>query len=147
MQQVIYYKTKNNLATRDPLRTLTMEDQEYVKRVMQCYLDLAQCDPRPEFATWFNLPNSSLPTQRQQDNQANSAATWALGIIEKLSRSPNRRDLSPSQCKGIEILSQQIAECYPWDPIPAIIFKDIGLAKLPATLDTRRQIFYEVGHK
>ncbi len=120
--QTIYYKPQIGKATKDVLREISPQDQAYVKKVMTCYQQLTQADPRPEFAEWFNLPNKALPKLRDQGQGYNTAWTWTDGIISKLNQAPNRRDLSPQQCDGIEALSQQISEMY--DDCPDIRFLD-----------------------
>lgn len=130
-EQVIYYKIKQGIKTNDPLRELNQQDQNYIKQVMECYMALAKADPRPEFAQWFAMPNPALPPQKERGGLRNSAASWCEGIIEKLSRAPHRRDLSPRQCQGIETLSEHIADCYDREHCPTIRFKDIATKNQP----------------
>ena len=131
MEQVIYYKVKYSENTKDPLREISQTDQTHIKKVMQCYLDLVEADPREEFAAWFDMPNPQLPSQPRNNYQRNSPRTMAQGVIEKLNQSPNRRDLSPRTCEGIETLSQHIADCYGRDICPTIRFKDASLKNMP----------------
>lgn len=128
---VIYYRIKPSENTRDPLREISREDQEYLKRVMTAYLMLPSVDPREEFAAWFNMPNPQLPSQPRKNYERNSMRSMAEGVIEKLSASPNRRDLSPRTCDGIETMSQQIADCYDRDLCPTIQFRDATLKNMP----------------
>ena len=122
MKQVIYYKPQIGKNTKDVLRECSLPDQTHIKKVMQCYKDLALADPRPEFNQWFNQPNELLPRQPQKNNLRNSPRSFCDGIIEKLNAAPNRRDLSPKQCAGIEALSKEISEMY--DDCPYIVFEN-----------------------
>lgn len=124
MKQTIYYKPVVGRDTRDTLRNTTPQDQAYLRRVMECYQQLAITDPRPEFAQWFDMPNNKLPRQPQKNNERNTPRTFCQGIIDKLNQAPNRRDLSPKQCEGIEALSQDISEMYTTDHCPSIEFKN-----------------------
>ena len=124
MKQVIYYKPQIGKNTKDVLRECSLVDQTHIKKVMQCYKDLALADPRPEFNQWFNQPNELLPRQPQQNNQRNTPRSFCDGIIEKLNASPNRRDLSPKQCAGIEALSREISEMYELGLCPYIVFEN-----------------------
>ena len=121
-QQVIYYKPQIGKATKDVLRETQLPDQNHIKKVLNCYLALAEVDPRPEFAECFDQPNDLLPRQPMKNNQRNSPRSFCLGIIDKLSGAPNRRDLSPKQCAGIEALSREISEMY--DLCPYIVFEN-----------------------
>ncbi len=121
-KQVIYYKPQIGKATKDVLRETQLPDQNHIKKVLNCYLELAKVDPRPEFAEWFDEPNDLLPRQPMKNNQRNSPRSFCNGIIEKLSAAPNRRDLSPKQCAGIEALSREISEMY--DDCPYIVFEN-----------------------
>lgn len=141
MEQVIYYKVKQGIKTNDPLRELSQQDQNYIKKVMECYLELSKIDPRPEFAEWFNMPNKALPPQKERGGERNSAHSWCEGIIEKLSRAPHRRDLSPRQCEGIETLSEHIADCYSRDICPTIRFKDSSLKNMPQVPAAYNKLF------
>ncbi len=121
-KQVIYYKPQIGKATKDVLREISPQDQDYIKRVMDCYQQLAEADPREDFEIWFNKPTSRLPPLRDQGLGFNSPRTWCEGIIAKLNRAPGKRDLSPQQCRGIETLSKDISECY--DDCPYIVFEN-----------------------
>lgn len=123
-KETIYYKPQIGRATKDVLRELTLEDQNYIKKVMDCYRQLAELDTRPEFKQWFNSENHHLPRQPLNNNRHNSARSFCDGIIDKLNQAPNRRDLSPKQCDGIETLSQHIAACYDQGLCPTIEFKN-----------------------
>lgn len=122
MKETVYYKPQIGKATKDILREISPADQQYIKRVMTCYKELAEVDPRPEFKQWFNMPNEQLPRQPQQNNERNSGVTFCNGIIDKLTQAPHRRDLSPKQCLGIEALSKAISEIY--DDCPYIVFEN-----------------------
>lgn len=124
MKQVIYYKPQTGKNTKDILRECNLPDQAHIKKVMQCYKDLALVDPRPEFNQWFNQPNELLPRQPQRNNERNTPHTFCDGIIEKLSAAPTRRDLSPKQCAGIEALSREISEMYAEGLCPYIVFEN-----------------------
>jgi hypothetical protein len=120
MKQTVYYRPLVGRDTKDVLRELNTADQEYIKLVMACYMALCEVDPRKEYAEWFDMPNDKLPRQTRVGGQRNSPRTFCEGIIEKLNQSPNRRDLSPRQCDGIESLSRDIAEIF--DNCPSIAF-------------------------
>lgn len=124
MKETIYYKPQIGRDTKDVLRELTTQDQNYIKRVMLCYCQLALVEPRPEFAQWFDQPNDLLPRQPQKNNQRNSPRSFCQGIIEKLNAAPHRRDLSPKQCLGIEALSKEISEMYDQGLCPNITFEN-----------------------
>jgi hypothetical protein len=112
MKHTIYYKDQVGRDTKDVLREITPDDQNYIKRVMSAYKELAEHEPRPEFGAWFDMPNTKLPRQPRQNNQHNSPRTFCDGIIDKLNQAKNRRDLSPKQCDGIEALSAEIEQMY-----------------------------------
>jgi hypothetical protein len=122
MKQIVYYRPLVGRDTKDVLRELTPADQEYIKLVMTCYKQLCAADPRPEYTQWFDMPNENLPRQTRLGGQRNSPRTFCDGIIEKLNQTPNRRDLSPRQCEGIEALSRAISEIYEQGLCPAIAF-------------------------
>jgi len=122
MKETVYYKPQIGRETKDILREITPADQQYIKTVMTAYLDLETADPRPEFKEWFNQPNKKLPPKKEKGLGPNTPKTWCEGIISKLNQAPNRRDLSPKQCEGIEMLSQAISEIY--DRCPSIEFKN-----------------------
>lgn len=131
MTEIIYYKPQIGKQTKDILREISTADQNYLKQVMQCYKLLAELEPRPEFAEWFNTPNPSLPVQPKLNNERNSPRSFCTGIIDKLNQAHNRRDLSPRQCDGIAALSQAISEMYDLDLCPNIVFKDKTLKSAP----------------
>lgn len=136
--QIIYYRVKNSVNTKDPLREISLADQNYLRQVMTAYLMLPEADPREEFSAWFNMQNPQLPSQPRKNYERNSVRTMAEGVINKLNQPPNKRDLSPRTCEGIETISQQIADCYDRDLCPTIQFRDASLKnmpKLPAGFD------------
>jgi len=112
MKHTIYYKDLTGRATKDVLRKISTQDELYLKRVMQAYKELYVAEPRKEFRTWYDMPNAKLPRQPRMNNQHNSPRTFVDGILDKLSQAPNKRDLSPRQCHGIEALSSQIEQMY-----------------------------------
>jgi hypothetical protein len=124
MNQTIYYKEQLGRETKDVLREVSDPDQNYVKRVMNAYKELAENEPRPEFKQWFDMPNTKLPKQPRMNNQHNSPRTFCDGIIDKLNQAPNRRDLSPRQCDGIEALSAEIEQMYDENLCPSLVFKN-----------------------
>jgi len=139
LKQVIYYKPQLGKNTKDVLRECSLPDQTHIKKVMQCYKDLALVDPRPEFNQWFNQPNELLPRQPQRNNLRNTPHTFCDGIIEKLSAAPTRRDLSPKQCAGIEALSREISEMY--DDCPYIVFENRAFQKKETTVPNFDALF------
>jgi hypothetical protein len=123
MKEIIYYKQQSNRQqSGEYLREISLPDQDYVKLVMQCYIALAEVDPRPEFREWFDMPNPKLPKLKDQGSGFNSPRTWCQGIIEKLSRAPTKRDLSPRQCNGIQALSEEISIIYDLGLCPSLAF-------------------------
>jgi hypothetical protein len=130
MKEKIIFKDKLNVQTKDTLRSINAVDQNWIKTVMMAYTVLEQWDKRPDFKTWFNRPNTLLPRQPRANNQHNSPKTFCEGIIEKLEQAPNRRDLSPRQCQGIEELTRLMAGLYN-DSIPTIEFVKQGQQKQP----------------
>ncbi len=131
-KQTIYYKPQIGRDTKAVLREISTADQNHIKKVMDCYRQLAITDPRPEFGQWFDMPNKDLPKQTAHNNQPNSPRTFCDGIIDKLNQAPHRRDLSPRQCAGIETLSREISEMF--DDCPYIVFAD--KSQQPAVTDT-----------
>ena len=131
-KEIIIFKDKLNVQTKDTLRSISIEDQNWLKTVMMAYTVLEYVDTRPDLKTWFNRPNTLLPKQPRANNQHNSPKSFCEGIIEKLEQAPNRRDLSPRQCQGIEELTRLMAGLYN-DDIPNIVFVKQGqqTAKLP----------------
>lgn len=124
MKETIYYKPQIGRDTKDVLRELTTADQNYIKKLMDCYCQLSKADPRPEFAEWFDQPNELLPRQPQRRNERNTPRTFCKGIIEKLNAAPHRRDLSPKQCQGIEALSKEISEMHEQGLCPYVVFEN-----------------------
>lgn len=122
--EIIYYRNKTGVNTREPLRSITSQDEQWLRRVIACYQDLARYDPRTELVQWFEMPNPYLPKQPMKNNERNSASSFCEGIIDKLNQPPSRRDLSPRQCEGIEQLSKMFSEMYKPGSCPSIIFKD-----------------------
>jgi hypothetical protein len=112
MKHTIYYRDLDGRNTKDVLRKLSTIDEEYLKRVFTAYKLLYDAEPRADFRTWYDQPNKQLPRQPRMNNQHNSPRTFVDGIIDKLSQAKNRRDLSPRQCDGIEVLSSQIEQMY-----------------------------------
>ena len=137
-REIILYKERTGVATKDVLREITLADQQYLKKVMICYLKLESVDPRPDFAIWFNTANPALPRQPKHNNQHNSPKTFALGIIEKLEQSQNRRDLSPRQCQGITELTELMSQIY---EIPTIDFHLKSMKNIPASLTNFNRLF------
>lgn len=130
MEHTIYYKDLIGRQTKDVLREHTQVDQDYIKRVMQAYKDLAEVEPRKEFKPWFKMPNPKLPKLKDKGQGHNSPETWCDGILAKLNQPKNRRDLSPVQCDGIEALSKEIEQMYPENECPSLVFKN-KMDKLP----------------
>jgi hypothetical protein len=129
MKHTIYYKDLLGRQTKDVLRELNKDDENYVRRVMNAYKDLAQVDPRPEFGQWFDTPNPKLPKFKDRGRGHNSPRTWCDGILSKLSQVG--RDLSPVQCSGIETLSSEIEEMYEENLCPSLEFKNKADKDLP----------------
>jgi hypothetical protein len=132
MKEIIAFKDRLNVQTKDTLRSISLTDQNWLKTVMMAYTVLEYVDTRPDFKTWFNRPNTLLPKQPRANNQHNSPKTFCEGIIQKLEQDPRRRDLSPRQCQGIEELTRLMAGIYE-DSIPVIVFVKQGqqTPKLP----------------
>ena len=124
MTEIIYYRNKTGVNTREPLRSIRRDDEQWLRRVITGYQELAKYDERELLAKWFNMPNPSLPKQPMKNNERNSARSFCEGIIDKLDQSPCRRDLSPRQCEGIEALSKMFSEMYEQGACPNIVFKD-----------------------
>ena len=124
-KEIIIFKDKLNVQTKDTLRSISIQDQNWLKTVMMAYTVLEYRDSRPDLKTWFNRPNTLLPKQPRHNNQHNSPKTFCEGIIEKLEQAPNKRDLSPRQCQGIEELTRLMAGLYN-DDIPNIVFVKQG---------------------
>lgn len=124
-KEIITFKDKLNVQTKDTLRNIRIEDQNWLKTVMMAYTVLEYVDQRPDFKIWFNRPNTLLPKQPRANNQHNSPKSFCEGIIEKLEQAPTRRDLSPRQCQGIEELTRLMAGIYN-DEIPNIVFVKQG---------------------
>ena len=124
MKHTIYYKDLIGRQTKDVLRELAPVDQDYIKRVMQAYKDLADIEPRPDFRTWFDTSNPKLPKLKDKGMGHNSPETWCDGILDKLNQPKHRRDLSPIQCEGIEALSREIEQMYPENECPSLEFKN-----------------------
>lgn len=129
-KEIITFKDKLNVQTKDTLRSISIQDQNWLKTVMMAYTVLEYTDTRPDLKTWFNRPNTLLPRQPRVNNQHNSPKSFCEGIIQKLEQAPNKRDLSPRQCSGIEELTRLMAGLYN-DDIPNIIFVKQGLQKRP----------------
>lgn len=121
--ETILYKNKSGVNTKDVLRSVNEQDQHWLKTVMLGYLVLENTDPRPEFKQWFNTSNDKLPRQPLVGNKHNSPKTFAEGILAKLEQDAKRRDLSPKQCEGIEVLSSLMSDIY---EIPNIKFTERG---------------------
>jgi len=121
----ITYKLRQGVKTRDPLRSLNVQDQQWLRQVLTAYMLLQDYDPRPEFNQWFNKPNEKLLRQPQKNNEYNSPRSFCQGVIEKLSQTPKRRDLSPKTCTGIETLTVLMAEIH-GNQIPEIKFIESG---------------------
>ena len=141
--ETIYYKDRTGVQTKDILRDINSADQNWLKTVMACYLALEYVDSRELFAQWFNTPNEYLPKQPKHNNQYNSPKSFAEGIIDKLNQKPNRRDLSPKQCDGIEQLSKQMATIYN-DSIPSIKFCHNMHKKVPASQVNFKKLFNQM---
>tara|TARA_R110000868_G_scaffold354372_2_gene615642 strand:+ start:624 stop:1055 length:432 start_codon:yes stop_codon:yes gene_type:complete len=126
--ETIIYKKRLGVNTKEVLRTINEQDQTWIKTVMQGYLKLTMhnADTSNEFKTWFNHANDQLPKLSLVGHPHNSPRTFAEGIIEKLEQAPSRRDLSPRQCEGIEVLSMQMSLGY---NIPDIKFVENGMQK------------------
>ena len=112
MKHTIYYKDLTGRDTKDVLRKISTQDEEYLRRVFIAYKQLYDAEPRNDFRTWYDQPNKELPRQPRMNNQHNSPRTFVDGIYDKLSQAKNRRDLSPRQCDGIETISAQIEQMY-----------------------------------
>ena len=121
--ETIIYKKRLGVQTKDVLRTINEQDQHWLKTVFLGYLVLENTDPRADFKVWFNRANEQLLRQPLVGNAFNSPKTFAEGILEKLEQAPKRRDLSPKQCEGIEVLSILMNEIY---DIPVIKFVEKG---------------------
>jgi hypothetical protein len=124
MKHTIYYKDLLGRDTKAVLRELSTDDENYVRRVMQAYKDLAEVEPRKEFGQWFDMSNTKLPKFKDKGLGHNSPRSWCDGILDKLNQAPNRRDLSPVQCDGIEALSKEIEQMYEENLCPSIEFKN-----------------------
>ena len=124
-KEIIIFKDKLNVQTKDTLRNISLADQNWLKTVMMAYTVLEYVDDRPDLKTWFNRPNTLLPRQPRVNNQHNSPKSFCEGIISKLEQAPNRRDLSTRQCQGIEELTRLMSEIYD-DKIPKIVFVKQG---------------------
>jgi len=125
-KQIITYRNRVGVNTKDVLRTIKPEDQHWLKTVMLGYLCLESVDPRPEFKAWFNQTNEHLPKQPLMNNRHNTPKSFAEGILSKLEQDPKRRDLSPKQCEGIESLTKMMNGIY---DTPKIVFEEQGVAK------------------
>jgi len=125
MTETIIFKDKLNVKTKDTLRIINTADQNWIKTVMMAYTVLEKWDTRPDLPVWFNRPNTLLPKQPRVNNQHNSPKTFCEGVIDKLNQPPNRRDLSPRQCQGIEELTRLMSELYS-NSIPTIKFVKQG---------------------
>jgi len=124
MKHTIYYRDLTGRDTKDVLRKLSAVDEEYLKRVFIAYKMLYDAEPRDDFRTWYDTPNKQLPRQPRMNNQHNSPRTFIDGIYDKLSQAKNRRDLSPRQCDGIEVLSAQIEGMYDENLCANIVFAE-----------------------
>jgi hypothetical protein len=127
MKEIITYKPRTGVTTKDILRTINLPDQHWIKTVMLGYLCLEGVEPRPIFREWFNKANEHLPKQPKVGNQHNTPKSFAEGILAKLEQDPKRRDLSPKQCEGIEQLTKMMSEIY---DIPNIVFIEKGKEKM-----------------
>ena len=136
--ETIYYKVRDGINTKDPLREIAEADINWLKTVFTGYQILAEWDPRPEFKQWFMMANDLLPRQPQRNNERNSPQSFSEGICDKLNQARHRRDLSPKQCDAIEALSKQMSEIY---DIPEIVFKDKVYKQTPATETNFTEIF------
>lgn len=136
--ETIYYKVRESVRTKDPLREISDADIKWLKTVFTGYQILAEWDPRPEFKQWFMMANDSLPRQPQKNNERNSPQSFSEGICDKLNQAHHRRDLSPKQCDAIEALTLQMSEIY---DIPRIVFKDKAHKQTPATETSFAEIF------
>lgn len=121
--EIVYYKIRTGVQTKDPLREITNIDQTWLKTVLLGYMALQDLDSRCGFREWFNMENPSLPRQPMKNNQLNSPQTFCQGMLDKLNQSPTRRDLSPRQCQALEALSQQMSDLYD-NQIPKIKFTE-----------------------
>lgn len=130
MKEIITYKQRTGVTTKDILRTIKPDDQHWLKTVMLGYLCLEGVEPRPLFKQWFNTPNEALPKQPLVGNAYNTPKSFAEGILAKLEQAPNRRDLSPKQCSGIEQLTKMMNQIY---EIPCIVFIEKGKEKMVVT--------------
>ena len=126
MKEIITYKPRTGVTTKDILRTIKPDDQHWLKTVMLGYLCLESVDPRQDFKDWFNKANEHLPRQPLVGNAFNTPKTFAEGILAKLEQDPKRRDLSPKQCLGIENLTKMMNEIY---DTPNIVFEEQGVKK------------------
>jgi hypothetical protein len=125
-KEIIIYKDKVNVKTKDTLRSISLADQNWIKTVMMAYTVLEYRDSRPDLKVWFNRPNTLLPKHDAREKyRHNSPKEWCEGIIKKLEQAPNGRDLSPRQCSGIEELTRLMAGLYN-DEIPNIVFVKQG---------------------
>ena len=136
--ETIYYRVRESVRTKDPLREISDADIKWLKTVFTGYQILAEWDPRPEFKQWFMMANDSLPLQPQRNNERNSPLSFSEGICDKLNQAHHRRDLSPKQCDAIEALTAQMSEIY---DIPRIVFKDRAHKQTPATETSFAEIF------
>lgn len=134
--EIVYYKTRSGVNTRDPLKRLSPEDETWLHDVFCCYQILAELEPK--LKPWFTEPNSKLPKLKERGTGYNSPKTWSEGICDKLNQAPGGRDLSPVQCAGIETLSKMMAERY---DIPCIEFRDQAMAKQSATATNFADLF------
>jgi len=125
-KEIITYKQRTGVNTKDILRTINDADQHWLKTVMLGYLCLEGVDPRADFKIWFNTANEKLPKQPLVGNAHNSPKSFAEGILSKLEQAPKRRDLSPKQCQGIEELTKMMNMIY---DIPVIEFEQYGQPK------------------
>ena len=129
----IYYRKKPNINTRDDLREIAIQDQNYIKHTLTCYQQLQDCeDIDPLFREWFTASNARLPKQPRERFKHNSPKTFCEGVVAKLNQAQNRRDLSPQVCVAIEELTEMMAGLF---DVPVVKFKEKGTEEtIPPTL-------------
>ncbi len=148
----IFVYTERDTNTRQPLRRI--KDLTGLKELLELYQQLMetaslnghnQFDARDLRAYW-TMTHSGLPRKTPEgvDWKGNRQSTasqlqtpkeFLTGMIEKVSRPVTRADLSPRQCEGTELLSQQLAELFNIPNIEFVDQRDSGIPKLPSCFE------------
>jgi hypothetical protein len=128
METIFYYREKKSDRTRDPLREIkNIAELAELLKLYQATIELACLQGydgwlATDFEEWYLDVNEHLPKKTLTGGIYcyQTPREWLEGCIEKTSR-PRGHDLSPRQCEGITVLSQQFASTF---HTPVIKFKN-----------------------